>query len=184
MRIAVTGTHGSGKSTLIEDFVAVHPAYQREEEPYWGLVQQGVAFADGASLPDLETQLNASAELILARAGDANVIFDRCPLDFIAYLEVVGAAEGLDWTPSGKLLRSIERALATLDLLVFVPLSKPDEIGVAIELPKLRAEVDNRLKSILRDDALDLLEGTGLRVVEISGSRPQRVQELARAVIG
>ena len=181
MRIAVTGTHGSGKSTLIEDFVAAYPAYEREEEPYWGLVQQGVAFADGASLPDLETQLSASAELVLARAGDHDIIFDRCPLDFIAYLEIVGEGEGIDWAPSGKLLRRIEQALVSLDLLVFVPLTKPDEIAVTIELPKLRARVDSRLKSILRDDALGLLEGTGLRVVEISGSRPQRVRKLAEA---
>jgi hypothetical protein len=184
MRVAVTGTHGIGKTTLIEDFVETHRDYEREEEPYWGLAQQGVAFADGASLPDLEEQLVASAELILARAGDANVVFDRCPIDFIAYAEVVGEQQGIDWAPSGKVLRRIEQALAALDLLVFIPLTRPDEISIAIELPKLRAKVDARLKSILRDDALGVLEGTGLRVVEISGSRPQRAQELARAVKG
>jgi len=180
MRIAVTGTHGSGKSTLIEDFVAAYPAYEHEAEPYWTLVQQGVAFADGASLPDLEVQLGASAELILSRAGDADVIFDRCPLDFIAYLEVAGEGEGIDWAPSGKLLRRIEQALAALDLVAFVPLTRPDEIAATIELPKLRARVDMRLKSILRDDALGLVEGAGLRVVEISGSRTRRVEELGR----
>ena len=180
MRIAVTGTHGSGKTTLIEDFAAAYPAYEREEEPYWGLAQQGVVFADGASLPDLETQLSASAELILAQTG-TSVVFDRCPLDFIAYLEVVGEGEGIDWAPSGKQLRRIEQALASLDLLIFVPLVKPDEIAVSIELPRLRARVDSRLKSILRDDALGLVEGAGLRVVEIGGSRSERVRELARA---
>ena len=47
MRIAVTGTHGSGKTTLIEDFLERHPRYEHEPEPYLALAQNGVAFADG-----------------------------------------------------------------------------------------------------------------------------------------
>lgn len=182
MRIAVTGTHGSGKTTLIEDFVAAHSSYAREEEPYWALAQQGVVFADGASLPDLEEQLEASAELILARAGDTDVIFDRCPIDFTAYLEVVGDGEGLDWTPPGRQLTRIERAIESLDLLVFVPLTQPDDIAVPIELPRLRAKVDCRLKSIVRDDALGLLDGSHPRLVEIVGTRAERLRRLSEAV--
>ena len=68
MRIAVIGTHGSGKSTLIEDFVAQRACYAREDEPYWALAQNGIPFADGASLPDLEEQLAAELRTILARA--------------------------------------------------------------------------------------------------------------------
>lgn len=46
MRIAVTGTHGSGKTTLIDDFVAAHPAYEHEQKPYWALAQhEGTPFA-------------------------------------------------------------------------------------------------------------------------------------------
>ena len=33
MRIVVSGSHCSGKSTLIEDFVAAHPEYVHEPEP-------------------------------------------------------------------------------------------------------------------------------------------------------
>jgi hypothetical protein len=50
MRLAVSGSHGVGKTTLIEDFVAAHPGYAREEEPYWALAQQGVVFADAGSV--------------------------------------------------------------------------------------------------------------------------------------
>lgn len=181
MRIAVTGTHGSGKTTLIDDFADRHRDYAHEQEPYWALVQNGVPFSDGVSLPDLEEQLAASAEMISARAGDSDVIFDRCPLDFIAYLEVVGEGQGIDWSPSGRLLGRIERALSAIELLVFLPLSQPDEIGAAIEFPRLRMQVDRRLKSILRDDALGLLE-RGPRLLELRGTRAHRLEQLSAAI--
>ena len=181
MRIAVTGTHGSGKTTLIDDFVEAHSDYERELEPYWAMAQSGIPFADGASLADLEEQLVASTTLIRARADAPNVIFDRCPIDFIAYLEVVGEAEGIEWEPSGKLLAGIERALEAIDLLAFVPLVRRDEIRAAIELPRLRHQVDARLKAILRDDALELLEQGPTRI-ELCGSRDERVRMLSRAI--
>lgn len=182
MRIAVTGTHGSGKTTLIEDFVAANQRYEHMPEPYWLLVQQGIVFANGPTVADLEEQLRQSCALILA-ATEPDVIFDRCPLDFIAYLEVVGAAEGFEWAPDGTLLSRIEKALATLDLVVFVPLVRPGEIKVAIEYPKLRARVDARLKSMLRDDDLGLLE-QGPRVVEVIGTREERVAVVSSVAAG
>nr|WP_295890543.1 AAA family ATPase [uncultured Devosia sp.] len=177
MRLAVTGTHGTGKTTLVDDFVAAGPRYEAVAEPYWLLAQQGVPFADGPTSADLEEQLKQSCALILATSGQADVIFDRCPLDFIAYLDVISPREGFEWVPSGRLLGQIEAALATLDLLVFLPLSRPDEITVAIEFPKLRAQTDTRLKAILRDDDLGLL-GSGPRVLELSGPPETRLRDL------
>ena len=181
MRVAVIGANGAGKTTLIEDFVAARREYQREEEPYWGLVQQGMPFAGGASLPDLEEQLDASAALILAQ-DSGQIVFDRCPIDFIAYLEVVGEDEAIEWMPSGKQLRQVEHALSTLDLLVFLPVSRPDEIAARIELPRLRGRVDARLKAILREDARGLLGGVRPKLLEISGDRDARVRRLAKAI--
>ena len=86
MRIAVTGTHGSGKTTLIDDFVEAHPDHEREHE-----------------------------------------------------------------------------------------------IQTRIEFPRLRQQVDTRLKSIIRDDALELL-GQSPKVLELRGSRAERVRMLSRAV--
>jgi hypothetical protein len=181
MRIAVTGTHGSGKTTLIEDFLACHRDYAHELEPYWALAQQGVVFANGPTVPDLEEQLDYSCRTILERSADPCVIFDRSPLDFVAYLDVVAERDGTDWTPSGRLLGQIERALAALDLLVFLPLSQPDEITVRIEYPGLRRAVDRRLKAILREDELGLFPADRPPRLEIAGTRTHRLRLLEAA---
>ncbi len=183
MRIAVTGTHGSGKTTLIGDVAAAHPAYESVAEPYWLFAEDGTPFAEEPTIDDLEQQLVRSCRLMLEEATGANVIFDRSPLDFLGYLDVVGASEGVEWLPDGRLLRRIGRALASLDLLVFVPLRPVDEIAGPIELPALRAAVDRRLKTMLRDDDLGLL-GSGPRIVEVRGTRAERLARVTAALAG
>jgi len=181
MRIAVTGTHGSGKTTLIEDFLDRQSDYAHEQEPYWALAQQGVAFADGPTIADLEEQLRYSCAMIVERARDERVIFDRSPIDFLAYLDVVGEQEGAPWEPSGKLMGQIEKAMRVLDLLVFLPLSSPDEIAAGIEYPRLRRAVDRRLKTLLREDELDLFGHGRPRLLEIAGTRKRRLALLEAA---
>lgn len=181
MRLAITGTHGTGKTTLLDDLAAALPSYEAVPEPYWLLAQQGTPFADGATTADLEDQIEQSCTLILSTEAQSDVVFDRCPLDFIAYLDVVSAMEGFEWTPSGKLLVRIEKALATLDLLVFLPLVRPDDIVVPIEFPKLRSRTDSRLKAIIRNDDLGLLEA-GPRVLELSGAAEHRLARLLKEI--
>jgi GTPase SAR1 family protein len=180
MRIAVTGAHGTGKTTLIEDFLDVQRHYEHVQEPYLELPQNGLPFADGPSAPDLLDQLEQSAQLILATIPTSDVIFDRSPLDYIAYLEIVSEREGIDWSPPGKLLAKIEKALASLDLIVLVPLTVPDEITTEIEYPKLRRAVNARLQSIVLEDTLGLL-ADGPPTIEISGTRRDRVEKLIHA---
>jgi broad-specificity NMP kinase len=61
MRIAVTGTHGIGKTTFIDDLAAAYPGYECVAEPYWLLDQQGLPFSDGATIADLENSFPKAA---------------------------------------------------------------------------------------------------------------------------
>lgn len=177
MRMAVCGTHGVGKSTLVEDVVDARPDFTSVPEPYWLLVEDGMAFADGPSSEDLQTQLERSCALILSAGDGEKVIFDRCPLDFLAYLDVVSADEGFEWEPTGKLLSLIDRALDALDLIIFVPLRQPDDIAVTIEYPQLRSRVDTQLKAIIRQDELGFVPNKS-RVLEVFGTRDERLQKV------
>lgn len=42
MRIAVSGTHFIGKSTLIQDFIKAHPDYKCEIESYYKLQDEKI----------------------------------------------------------------------------------------------------------------------------------------------
>lgn len=179
MRIAVTGTHGVGKTTLVEDLAEAVAHFDAVPEPFV-LFHSGAAFVDGPNTDDFEEQLNQCCDLILQSTSERDWIFDRCPIDFLAYLDVLSEAGGSQWVPSPKQLARMERAMEALDLVVFVPLLKDDEIAETIEYPRLRQKVDARLKSILSDDELGLLKND-LQIFEVSGQRQQRV---ARVLAG
>ena len=86
MRIAVSGTHFIGKSTLIEDFIKVHPDYKCEIEPYYKLQdEKTMELSLEPRLNSLLEQLDYSIDQINKLSNERNVIFDRCPVDFIAY---------------------------------------------------------------------------------------------------
>ncbi len=57
MRVAFCGTHGVGKSTLLERVAEARPRYDTVDEPYQLLEEEGHEHADPPSLEDFEAQL-------------------------------------------------------------------------------------------------------------------------------
>ena len=159
MRIGVTGTHGVGKTTLIEEFLRLHPEYQHEPEPYEVLSEDyGEEFAAEPCVEDFLRQLEFNLERLKQRAAEVNVIYERCPLDFLAYVRALG---------SNVTDEKIFDALQQLDLIVYLPL---DEETNNDEFPKLRKAVDRQLS--------ELLTKTNVSVIEATGSTAQRLQTI------
>jgi AAA domain len=182
VRVAITGTHGSGKSTLVEDFLAAHPDYLHEPEPYEALSEAGEVFSDPPTIADLLCQLDHSVERLGAHADDGNVILERCPVDFLAYLEVFGRGANPEEFEAGSVMEMVEEAIGLLDLIVFLPLPPGD--AMRAERPALQRAVDRELGSILRGDALSLPATGGPRVIEVMGTPAQRLAALEQAVSG
>jgi predicted ATPase len=172
MRIAVSGTHGVGKSTLIDEFLRTHQEFTYEPEPYTVMVEEfGEEFSEEPNVEDLRRQLEFNIDRLRQHAPGENVIYERCPIDFLAYIDALeaGSVEAL--------LGPVSTAMPDLDLIVYLPLGK-DQI-LESEYPKLQKAVDRRLNTMLLDDELGIISA---RVVEARGSTAQRLRILEDAM--
>jgi hypothetical protein len=165
MRLAVSGAHVVGKSTLVEALAAVLPDHETLDEPYLQLVEEGHDFADPPSLDDFELQLARSIADVDASGPD--VVLDRCPADLVAYLETHDDAAGFD---ADRWLSAARAAVERLDLVVFVPIEERVAVRAA-EDEALRRAVDERLRALLVEGEL----GAETDVLEVTGSVADRV---------
>ena len=170
MRIAISGTHSSGKSTLVKGLADALPTYSALPEPYDALMEEGHVFAEAPSVEDFEAQLERSIEDV--EHAEDDVIFDRCPIDFLGYLLTHPDAEAFDldgWLPR------IQSAIRRLDLIVFLPVEARTRNALPLgEDVVLRMEVDAKLKEILLDDPFDL----DADVLELKGAPHDRLQRV------
>jgi len=170
MRIAVSGAHCTGKSTLISELERSWPTYVSMVEPYRQLEEEGHLFAEMPSVEDFELQLERSIDSILESNSDC--LFDRCPADLLAYL--MTHDDAVDFDVQGWLPR-IQDAMQRLDLVVFVPIEDPDRIAVsADDHPHLRRRVDEELHDIVLQDQWSL----GVPTLEVVGAPGERAQQV------
>ena len=170
MRIAVSGTHHVGKSTLIDEFLQQHPEFVHEPEPYTVLVEDlGEEFAAEPCVEDFLRQLDFNINRLNQHAPGENVIYERCPVDFLAYIHAN------DPQTAEALLEPITEATKQLDLIVYLPF---DQTNVEDEFPKLQRAVDRRLSSIFREDEFAIMSSTKATVVEAVGPTDQRLRTL------
>jgi cytidylate kinase len=152
VRIAISGSHRVGKTTLAEALVDALPGYELVPEPYHQLEEQGYEFEEIPSLEDFERQLDRSIQNV-SESGP-NVVFDRCPLDILGYL------------------------LTHADADVFVPIEDPDRVAVPRAEARLRAEVDDVLRDIVEGDSYDL----ELDVIAVEGTAAARLRQVVEGV--
>ena len=168
MRIAVSGTHGVGKSTLIDEFLRQHPEFVHEPEPYTVMVEDlGEEFSAEPSVEDFRRQLEFNIERLSQHAPGENVIYERCPVDFLAYIHA------LDRKSAEALLERVSEAMRHLDLILYLPFD-----GTSEEFPKLQRAVDRRLRSIFREDEFGIMSSTNAIIVEAEGSTDHRLHTL------
>lgn len=172
MRVAFAGTHRTGKSTLLEAVHARVPRYDAVEEPYRWLEDEGCELADPPTVEDFERQLRRSIESI-GESG-ANTLFDRCPLDLVAYLRMLDDELDIeDW------LDDLRSSMESLQLVVLLSIETPDRIAVAAHEDRgMRRRVDEILHALLLDDPY----GLGTEVLEVTGTLDDRVAQVMRAL--
>lgn len=163
MRIGVSGTHGTGKTTLVEALCARLPGHVAVDEPYHLLEEEGHEFQYPPSSEDYRSLMARAARSLCSPPSPSATIFDRTPLDYLAYLVAAGAdpSEEADHTP-------LRVAFTHLDLLVITVITAETErLLPATEWPGLRARTNDALLELVYDDPLDAWPDTP--VLELSG---------------
>lgn len=168
MKIAITGAHRVGKTTLAEQLNESLSDHELYPEPYFELEEAGYTFPEIPTSEDYLTQLEYAIKQI-AKSGD-KVIFDRCPLDLLAYMQVADDSLNLQST-----FDKVEQAMAEIDLVVFVPIEESDIIPCAeYELPKLRYLVNDLL--------CDLISDFDIETIEVHGNPAERLGQIQNKI--
>ncbi len=182
MRISVSGTHFMGKTTLISDFIQAHANYSSAQEPYYKLLEESDAdFAEIPSLESLLDQLDCSIEQIQQHADTDHIIFDRCPIDFIAYAmcDAQFSLSNIHENEIAERFPVIAETLQSLDLIVFLPMTSEYNIDYTEENPSYRITADENFKKLYREDSLSLFPTYNHpRIIEIWGNHKERIQKI------
>lgn len=178
MRIVVSGSHASGKSTLISDFALRHPEYTVLPDPF-ELIEES---ADSPGPAMFSAQLRIAATRLLEDPRP-HLIAERGPIDFLAYVLALGELAD-EPAPVGvieRLTATTATALAAVDLLVVLPLSGREAFHIgAEEHPELRLAMNDALLDLLEDpDATG-----GVAVTEVTGTPAERLAALEGLVAG
>jgi hypothetical protein len=179
MRIVVSGTHASGKSTLISDFHAARPEYLVLSDPFDDLDLDDEHPSGERSFA---RQLRLTAARLQESTDRPSAISERGPLDFLAYLTALERLGRSDGALLARATEIVDSSLAAIDLIAIVPLDERRPIHVEDEEdPALRRAMDEALWELVDD-----LERTGVapRVVTIAGSPETRLQLLIEASRG
>jgi hypothetical protein len=182
LRVAVAGSHGTGKSTLIAAFLARCPHYRHEPEAFESLADDiDLTISEGPTADGLKALLDHTISAVSAHPPGTFVVFERSPVDYLAY-----AAASRSW-PRGSVasfletfVPRVEKSLRNLDLIVLLPISKalPALDG---ENPHFRRRVDEALRCALVDDDYNLFrDQDSPRVVELSPPSARQLAELIR----
>jgi hypothetical protein len=194
MRIAISGSHSLGKSTVVNDWVAAHPEFRREEEPYRALALNGpyeILFRESSTRLHNGIQLyyNISRVNRYSSAAD-DVIFDRAPVDYLAYSQYTAnqGSTDIDSAFVASMVPAVRESLDHLDILAFVPKSEawPVEMeadGIRPVDHAYRDEVDAIFKQIYREGRFAVMPAVHPPLMlELVGSRHQRLDHLREAI--
>ena len=184
MRVAVSGSHGTGKSTLIAAFSAQRPHYVCEPEAYEVLADDiSLLTPEGPDAEGLADLLEHTAAAVANHRLGASVIFERSPVDYLAYLAATRAIPPSERVAFERAhIPTVRNSVRELDLIALLPVSGEGPIASRPgEDERFRERVDDQLRRALIDDEYDLFGGPDTPVVlELSPFPDRQLAELLR----
>lgn len=154
MRIAFSGTANTGKSTLINNFLTVWTGYNTPERTYRDLIKE--KNLEHSSNTNTTTQwevLNFMIDQLQSYDKKSKVVFDRCPLDNLAYTLWAHdkGVEGFDKQFVDKCISLTRESMRYIDIIFLLEYSesiKIEEDGLRDTNKDFIKEIDNIFKAL------------------------------------
>jgi AAA domain len=188
MRVAVSGSHRTGKSTLIAAFVDRRPEYAYEPEAYEALADDiALTDSEGPTPEGLQSLLEYTVAAVASRGPGTCVVFERSPVDYLAYAAAIrGRWSSASATSFVRVhVPAVRASLRHLDVIALLPIPQLGPLASrAGEGERFRRRVDEKLRRALIDDDYDLFGANGSpRVVELSPVPERQLDELIRLTL-
>ena len=183
MRIAVSGTTKTGKSCYIEDFLSTWPDYKLPNKSYRDIVKDTESLREGATTEDIQKKiLDHMCEEHKKYIPSSKVIFDRCPLDNLAYTIWAYDKGKIDEDFVGESIEAVKESMRGVDIIFFFPISKTSPIDYKFteDQAVFRSEVDNIFKQLhnqwMNNPKCGFFDPRDKpAIIEIFGTRAQRL---------
>lgn len=186
MKIAISGTHCTGKSTFVEDFLKKWPSYTTPEKTYRHFIKENnLPHSKEGTEESQRAILDALVQESKQYTRNDNVIFDRCILDNLAYSSWLFLNEKVSEKFLDQCRIQIREELKEFDVIFFFPLTKMSP--VEFEKDELREndlvyreEIDNIFKTFVKSyhqhDGRVFPSEDCPPIIEIFGNREERIK--------
>jgi len=122
MRIAISGTQNSGKSTLVRAFLQKWPMFGTPAKTYRDVLEENKL--EHSSNTNEETQLLILDWILKTQESipkDTNIIYDRCPWDNLAYTLVANSYDQISDEVAAASISLVRESMKHLDIIFWLP---------------------------------------------------------------
>jgi hypothetical protein len=186
MKIATIGTHSTGKTTYIQDFLKKWPMYETPSNSYRDLIKnENIPHSKNGTEESQKKILNYLIDQTIESCKKDFVIFDRCILDNLAYSSWLNLNDKVSDRFVDETRIIVRETLSMFDIILFFPLTKVSEVPLEENSlrdtdPVYREEIDNIFKvfqqSYLRGDGRIFPVNNSPALIEIFGNREERIK--------
>lgn len=156
MRILISGTANTGKSTLVKDFLKNWPVYKTPDSSYRDVIKnKNYPHSKNCNKEGQWAILNSMLDEMQKYSKDDKVIFDRGPLDCLVYSlwACEKKSSDIDKEFMDKMIPIVKESMKYVDVIFFIPISKSSPIpiqedGMREVDPEYISEIDNIFKAI------------------------------------
>lgn len=156
MRICISGTANTGKTTLIKDFLEKWGNYSTPSASYRDVLKSGnYPHSKKCNKDGQWAIINHMIDELQKYGKDDNVIFDRGPLDCLVYTlwAYEKKSSNINKAFIDKMIPLVKESLKHIDLIFFLPITKTSPVDIVEDGkrdtdPVYIEEIDNIFKAL------------------------------------